>query len=46
VVQRGQIARDAGLHLLEALGDFGHREILVAVRASLSVTSTKVPVRV
>lgn len=30
VVQRGQVARDAGLHLLDALGDLGHREVLVA----------------
>jgi hypothetical protein len=31
VVQRGQVARDAGLRLLDALGDLGHREVLVAV---------------
>ena len=30
-VQRRQVARDAGLHLLDALGDLGHREVLVAV---------------
>ncbi len=30
VVQRCQVARDAGLHLLKALGDLGHREVLVA----------------
>ncbi|OAP50123.1 hypothetical protein ATC00_09105, partial [Sinorhizobium americanum] len=30
-VQVRQIARDAGLHLLDALGDLGHSEVLVAV---------------
>ena len=29
-VQGGQIAREAGLYLLDALGDLGHREVLVA----------------
>jgi hypothetical protein len=29
-IQRCEIARDAGFHLLDALGDLGHREILVA----------------
>ena len=30
-VERRQVARDAGLHLLDAFGDLGHREVLVAV---------------
>ena len=30
-VECRQVARDAGLHLLDAFGDLGHREVLVAV---------------
>ena len=34
-VECRQVARDAGLHLLDAFGDLGHREVLVAVVDSL-----------
>src|ERR1700722_4468961 len=30
-VQDPQVARDAGLHLFNALGDLGHCEVLVAI---------------
>ena len=47
VFQRGEIARDAGLHLLDALGDFGHREVFVAVVDGLELApSTATTARV